>query len=66
MEISPIANQPVSTDTKPKQKNEAVTKEQNQAPATDTVNLSDEAIAAANEEVVTPRHGGGGIVIPPK
>lgn len=68
MEISPTANQPVSKDTKLNQKNEAVTKEQNQAPATntDTVNLSDEAVAAAakGDAVATPFHGGG-VYVPP-
>ncbi len=66
MEISPTANQPVSKDTKLNQKNEAVTKEQSQASATDTVNLSDEALAAAakDDAAATPFHGGG-VYVPP-
>lgn len=38
----------------------------NQASTTDTVTLSAEATAAAEEtETPIPQHGGGGVVIPP-
>lgn len=59
-------NKAVTVNSNVSEQTENLTQETN---VTDTVTLSDEAIAAANGETPTPtptpQHGGGGVYVPP-
>ena len=63
------ANQIAKAHSSIKLQPEVLLQEHNVSNDTDTVTLSNEAIAAANGEIETPtpkpEHGGGGVYVPP-
>lgn len=70
MEISPnqpvLGNEKLASTNNVKKPDESVSQEN--TAQTDTVTLSDEAVAAAKSDsgVITPSHAGGGVYVPPK